>query len=377
MPEKETFFEKMERRKKEAISRIALEDCITTQIDATGFEYKALNMEKIRRFLPELEEKFNFIKNMSKDEILEFMHEEDNEDGSLVISYFPAEILKHMKPEYLKDDEFVEKILDAYITEYPYDMWNNNEYYLLAFPNDYPTNRINKNYKDFYDRLTSEQQAKFSRIVAEIEPALANNLKDAPAYFIEQYLWENNRFEEIFEYGVENSEFHIEYYAEEYLNMIEKIIQEDEEVVDSKKLELLSKAYTIKYGKNIEDDEKWTQLLQQNKLLGLWKSRDLDKIEEYMDENFEDNFAMDYLYKKIENYIAKVRELMDDYEDTQLDEMSEEELERIIADNEKKISANNKTIRDGLVGKILSQQQIIAGQEKEIARLTTQKSKES
>ena len=428
MPEKETPFERMKRRKEEEISKIELEDCIITKEDAQKNRYKALNMGRIGNYLPELEEKFNFIKNMSKDEILEFTHwEKDSNDYD--VKFFPAEILEYMNPEYIKDDELVEEILGSFIVKSPYDTWLDNAYYMLNEDNG--TDYINKNYKAFYDRLTSEQQAKFSHIVGRTEPALATNLKDAPHYFIAQYLSENDRFEEIGQY-IEDEEM-LEYYmggnyGNKYMYDIQEIIQDGEEVVDNDKLEFLSKMYMTEFGRDIKEDEKWRNLFQQNEVLAIWQSRDLDKIEEFMKLEYLDNPELSnmsyYLDRKLDSYMREIRESIEEYgevidkdeieflekafsiidgrnidedgkwsallsrnafraavevdeKDTSIESLSDAKLEEMIADNEEKISANDKTIHDKLVEKVLSQQETIAKQEEEIARLTSQKSKES
>lgn len=437
MPEKETPFERMKRRKEEEISKIDLEDCVITKVDADGMEYKALNMGKIGNYLPNLEEKFNFIRNMSKDEILEFVHWEKN--GDFDEKFFPVEILEYMNPEYIEDDKLVEEILGSFIVKSPYDRWNDNAYYMLNEDNG--TDYINKYYEAFYDRLTSEQKEKFSHVVGHIEPALATNLKDTPPYFIAQYLWENERFEEIIKYiedeedidRKESLESNASGYAEKYMNDIKERIEDDEEVISSDKLEFLSKLYTIECGKDIKDDEEWKNLFQQNKALAVWESRDIDKIEEYMSlenlNNPELSNMSSYLDKKLGSYMKEVREDIEKYEEvvdkdeieflkkaffiidgrnieddeswslllrknawrtvergetvepdeknTSIESLSDAELEGMIADNEEKISANDKTIHDKLVEKVLSQQEIIAKQEAEIARLTSQKSKES
>lgn len=401
-------------------------------VDAERREYKALNMQKIAEYIPELEEKFNFIKNMSKDEILEFMHWEDTGDKHNRL-FFPTEILQHMNPEFLKDDELVGKILDTFIIKYPYGTGHDNSYYMLNEDNG--TNYINAHYNEFYNRLTSEQKEKFSHIVGYKEPALAKDLRDTPPFFIAQYLWENERFEEIIKY-IENEEdielkesleSNARGYAEEYINGIKEKIEDDEEVISSDKLEFLSKLYTIEYGIDIQDDEEWRNLFQQNKALAVWESRDIDKIEKYMSlenlNNPELSNMSSYLEKKLESYMKELREDIEEYEeiidkdeieflkkaffiidgrnieddeswslllrknawravegdekDTSIESLSDVELEKMIADNEKKISVNDKTIHDKLVEKVRSQQETIAKQETEIARLTSQKSKES
>lgn len=266
---------------------------VITKEDAERNEYKALNMEKIGNDneLSNLEEKFNFIKNMNKEEILEFMHYENYYDDNDTSAFFPNEILEHMNPEYLKDDEFVEKILGAYIVEYPYDDWRGNEYYNFSESEEYPFK--NKNYNAFFNRLTSEQQIKFSPIVGKVEPALATNLKDTPPYFIAEYLRGNDRFEEILKYiedeediaRKETLESYMKSYIEELMDEIEfrEEDEEIEEVISSGQLKFLSKLYTTEYGRDIIDDEKWSQILKENKDLldeRMQKEVELKKLQE-------------------------------------------------------------------------------------------------
>lgn len=57
----------------------------------------------------------------------------------------------------------------------------------------------------------------------------------------------------------------------------------------------------------------------------------------------------------------------------ELESMSEEELQQIIANNEQTIEENNKVIKKALVERVLTQQRTISEQQLEISRLNSQK----
>jgi len=87
----------------------------------------------------------------------------------------------------------------------------------------------------------------------------------------------------------------------------------------------------------------------------------------------------------IEFYTKEAKELQNTIEVTnlensltnmtsvELESMSEEELQQIVANNENIIEENNNVIKNALVEKILSQQRIISEQQLEISRLNSHK----
>lgn len=88
-------------------------------------------------------------------------------------------------------------------------------------------------------------------------------------------------------------------------------------------------------------------------------------------KNYEDydNGQEEY---EVYNEVDKIDE---EEQNISFENLSDEELEKIIKDNEETISANDKIIHDKLVEKILNQQRKIAEQENEIARLKSEKAR--
>ena len=287
--------EYLEQQVKNEWQEMLEEAFVTTKVDAYKDEYKALNMEKLRGYLPEIEEQFNFIKNMSKEEILEFIHYEKriDENGEKdVYEFCPVEILEYMNPEYIKDDEFVKKILHTFIVEYPYDRWENNEYYRLANDFDFPLYNINSNYSNFFDKLTPEQQTKFSSIVGFIEPGLTD-IKEWPPYAVVEKLWDDREYCEILKHIEDEEDIDrkntLKSNLKSYIEMLMDelgLMGEDEtveEIIGSDKFEFLTKLYTTEYGRDIIDDEQLKKILEDNKELldeRMQKEAELKKLQD-------------------------------------------------------------------------------------------------
>ena len=193
-----------------------------------------------------------------------------------------------------------------------------------------------------------------------------------------------NYIEMIYNQACEDEDRYNEYLQEEY--------EREEREKERKRKEELEE---YELYDNYEDAEE--QISQEEKYKEYLLKIELckKKIEEYQeilaDETLDEYERIRYESlisaeeDDIEFYTKEAKELQNTIEVTnlensltnmtsvELESMSEEELQQIVANNENIIEENNNVIKNALVEKILSQQRIISEQQLEISRLNSHK----